>query len=92
MTDSERSAEIGAFIEDTYQQIRKVRRELRPDDKIADDLGIDSLHAIDMIAALEARFQIALFSDPRTGSVRTVGELTELVASLLDTRAQGKLA
>lgn len=72
------TAELLEFFEEHYRRGRGSRRSVRLDDRLYDDLGIDSLLASELLVALEDRFEVALLHDPRVWTVATVGELLEL--------------
>ena len=55
-------------------------REVRDDDRLVDDLGLDSLTLTTLAVELEDRFQIFL-NDEEAIRVRTVGELVRLVVA-----------
>lgn len=69
------------LLEEHYQRLKGVSRTLRPSDHIADDLGIDSLASIELLAGLEEELGILLIDDPRIAAIETVENLRELVAS-----------
>ena len=54
-------------------------REVHPDDRLVDDLGLDSLTLTSLAVELEDRYRVIL-SDEDTTRVRTVGELMRCVA------------
>ena len=64
-----------ALLEDLYEEIRGVRRDLRPDDRLGDDLGLDSLAAAELLTALEDELSLSLVDDERVASVRTVADV-----------------
>ena len=55
---------------------------LTPDAKLFDDLGLDSLDAVDMVANLQERTGISLRNDERVRNVRTLADVYALVAAL----------
>lgn len=57
-------------------------RPLRLDDDLIDDLQLDSLGLLTLVAGLENRFQFAI-PDEATSGVRTVGDLIERVSASL---------
>ena len=76
------SAEALAALEEAYAQIKRVSRELRPSDRIAAGLAIDSLAIVEILLVLEERFGIERMDDPRTAKVTSVGDLVELITVL----------
>jgi acyl carrier protein len=67
------------LMERLYRLMKSVTRTIRPDDRIVDDLGIDSLGAVDLIAQIEEHMSILLLDDPRLAGVETVEDLFNLV-------------
>jgi acyl carrier protein len=64
-----------------------VRRQLRPADRLVEDLHVDSLNAIEMMVQVEDVLGIGLIDDPRTASVSTVEHFVRLVDELAAERA-----
>jgi acyl carrier protein len=58
------------------------REQLAPDARLMDDLGADSLTLVEITMAIEDQFNLSI-PDERWERVRTVGELSETLAELL---------
>jgi len=56
--------------------------EINPDSKLADDLEIDSIKAIEIVVAIEKKYKISV-RDEDVPKITTVRETTELVTRLL---------
>jgi len=56
--------------------------ELRPEATLYDDLGLDSLDAVDMVVALEKAFAVKLANQEEVRSVRTLGDVVALIVRL----------
>ena len=56
--------------------------EINPNSKLADDLEIDSIKAIEIVVALEKKYKISV-RDEDVPKITTVHETTELVSRLL---------
>ncbi|MEA1867710.1 MAG: acyl carrier protein, partial [Thermodesulfobacteriota bacterium] len=52
---------------------------LQPDATLYEDLGLDSLDAVDMVVALEKAFGMKMTDEEAVRAVRTLGDLFELV-------------
>jgi len=61
-------------------------QEISPDAKLAEDLGMDSLDAVEFAIAAEREFDLAL-SDEQVAKLRTVADIMGLVARLHDEQA-----
>jgi acyl carrier protein len=56
--------------------------EIHPDSKLADDLEIDSIKAIEITVAIEKKFKISV-RDEDVPKIATVNQAVELVNNLL---------
>ncbi|MFZ5894858.1 MAG: acyl carrier protein [Myxococcota bacterium] len=70
--------------------IRRIRPDLRGNiessDRLRDDLGLDSLHAMELLSEVSEKY--ALDVDPETvQDVRTVGDVTAFLSRLLEESA-----
>lgn len=68
--------------------IRRIRPDLRGDiessDRLRDDLGLDSLHSMELLSEVSEKYQIDV--DPENvQEVRTVGDVTTFLSGLLQT-------
>jgi acyl carrier protein len=77
--DTNDYAQMLPVLEEVYTQVKKVRRELLPDDRIVQDLEVDSLATLEILLALEERFGVELVGDPRVVGVSTVADLIRLL-------------
>lgn len=76
------AAEVLAALEEVYAQVKRVNRELRPSDRIAADLEIDSLATLEILLQMEERFGVTLLENPRAARVETVADLVTLLNDL----------
>ena len=58
------------------------RGKLKPEMKIFDDLGLDSLDIVDLIVALQKKFNIRIRDDERVRQIRTLGDVHQFVLIL----------
>ena len=80
--------EIGARVQQVMVEEFELEADaLRPEATLYDDLGLDSLDAVDMVVALEKAFAVKLANQEEVRSVRTVGEVVSLIARLRDQMA-----
>jgi acyl carrier protein len=70
-----------ALLERLYEEVKGVRRDLRPDDMLGDDLQMDSLAAAELLSALGDELGLELENDERVGDLRTVGDVLALISS-----------
>ena len=57
--------------------------EVKPESLIADDLGADSLDAVELIMALEEQFNISI-DDVDADDVKTVEDVVKLIDGLIN--------
>lgn len=58
------------------------RQQLTDEATLYDDLGLDSLDAVDLVVALEKAFALKLQNEDDIRQVRTVGDLQRLILRL----------
>jgi|GraSoiStandDraft_4_1057263.scaffolds.fasta_scaffold922822_2 acyl carrier protein len=73
------------LLEHLYEEIRGVRRDLRPDDRLADDLALDSLAVAELMTALEEELGVSLIDDEHLPLARTVGDVLSRLEALQPT-------
>ncbi len=72
MTDQEIIDRANAALAEEFElDVEK----MRPEAVFKDDLGLDSLDAVDMVVVLEQTFGIKIGKDPAIASIRTVGDM-----------------
>ena len=76
MTDTEIIAKANAALAEEFEL--DVER-MRPEALFRDDLGLDSLDAVDMVVVLEQEFGIKIGKDPAIAAIRTVGDMHEYI-------------
>jgi acyl carrier protein len=75
--------------ESTYEVVRQALADqlnldpsaIAPESLISDDLGADSLDAVELILALEERYELSIEADDAE-SLRTVGDVVDLIDRL----------
>jgi acyl carrier protein len=67
------------------EQLGVEQAQLTPDARIEEDLGADSLTKVEIIMALDERFNISI-PDEVAEKVSTVGDLFEALGELLERR------
>ena len=56
--------------------------EIRPESKVIDDLGADSLDLVEMLTEMENEYDI-IITDERARELSTVGEIAEFLEELI---------
>lgn len=81
------SSEVITAIEEIYTEIKQITREIRPSDHFVNDLGVDSVATLQILVALETRFEVSLVDNPKAVRVTTVEDLIALLDAV---RGQGR--
>lgn len=76
--------------EDIYQRVNNIfveefeleRDQLVPEATLYDDLGLDSLDAVDMVVALEKEFGVKMKDEESIRAVRSLDDLYKLLLSI----------
>lgn len=75
-------AEILTQFETTYRELRGTQRSIRAEDRLVEDLAIDSLLAQELLFTLEDRLGLELLGNPQLTSVQTVNDVVEAIIAL----------
>ena len=57
--------------------------EIRPESKVIDDLGADSLDLVEMLTEMESEYDI-IITDEHARELTTVGEIAEFLEELIN--------
>ncbi len=71
-----------AVLDILVEQLGVQRAQLTPDARLGEDLGADSLEDVEIIMALEERFNLSI-PDEVSEKISTVGDIFETLAELL---------
>ncbi len=72
MTDQEIMKKADAALAEEFELDVET---MRPEALFREDLGLDSLDAVDMVVVLEQEFGIKIGKDPAIAAIRTVGDM-----------------
>ena len=72
MTDSELIAAVNEVFLDSFEIPPE---QIKPEAQIFVDLGLDSLDVVDLVAAIQKRFNVQVRDDERVRSIRTLQDL-----------------
>jgi acyl carrier protein len=56
--------------------------ELQAGRHVFDDLGLDSLDTVDLVVALQKKFDVRIRSDERVREIRTLGDIYEFIRAI----------
>lgn len=75
-------------LQSAYEQIGVGSLTLRREQRLVDELGLDSLQLMEVVSLLEQTFEVEIVGDRRLLEVATVGELIDLLCALTDRAAE----
>ena len=80
------ATQIRTDIETIIRRIRPdLRGEIREADRLRDDLGLDSLHSMELLSEISEQYRVEV--DPENlQDVRTVGDVASFLSALLEQR------
>lgn len=58
--------------------------QMKPTAHIRDDLGLDSLDVVDMVIVLENAFRFKIEDKSRLRDIRTLGDVTDFIESIVE--------
>lgn len=58
--------------------------EMKPDADLYEDLGLDSLDAVDMVIAFEKAFSIKIVKDTGVLTIKTLGQLQDFIIQKIE--------
>jgi acyl carrier protein len=75
--------EIITAVNDVLEEYFEIERErLLPEMNIFEDLELDSLDTVDLIVALQKKFEVRIRDDERIRHIRTLGDLYQFILTL----------
>ena len=64
--------------------------KIKPEAEIFADIGLDSLDVVDLVVAIQKRFNVQVRDDERVRSIRTMQNLYDYLASIQEEQAARK--
>ena len=75
--------EVRTVIDDVLEEYFEIERErLLPEANIFEDLELDSLDIVDLVVAMQKRFNVRIRDDERVRDIRTLGDIYQFVLTL----------
>ena len=75
--------EIAAMVNEILEEYFEIERErLLPEVNIYEDLELDSLDIVDLIVAMQKKFNVRIRDDERIKSIRTLEDISRFVLTL----------
>ena len=75
--------EAVTLVNDILEEYFEIEREmLRPEANIFEDLELDSLDIVDLVVAMQKRFNVRIRDDERIRHIRTLGDIHRFVLTL----------
>jgi acyl carrier protein len=75
--------EVRTVIDEVLEEYFEIERErLLPEANIFEDLELDSLDIVDLVVAMQKRFNVRIRDDERVRDIRTLGDIYQFVLTL----------
>jgi acyl carrier protein len=74
---------IVSFINEVVKKNGYLDREVTKDDKLKEDIGLDSLGILTIIDEIEEKFEVSLEPEELQKNPETVGDLASIIAAKL---------
>jgi acyl carrier protein len=75
--------EVRTVIDDVLEEYFEIERErLLPEANLFEDLELDSLDIVDLVVAMQKRFNVRIRDDERVRDIRTLGDIYQFVLTL----------
>ena len=75
--------EIRTAVDDVLEDYFEIERErLLPEAHIFEDLELDSLDIVDLVVAMQKKFNVRIRDDERVRDIRTLGDIYQFVITL----------
>lgn len=58
------------------------KNQLKPEANIFNDLGLDSLDVVDLVVALQKKFNVTIRDDERVRTIRTLGDIYAFIQAI----------
>ena len=75
--------EVRTVIDEVLEEYFEIERErLLPEANIFEDLELDSLDIVDLVVAMQKKFNVRIRDDKRVRDIRTLGDIYQFVLTL----------
>jgi acyl carrier protein len=75
--------EVVTLVDDILEEYFEIERErLLPEANIFEDLELDSLDIVDLVVAMQKKFNVRIRDDERVRDIRTLGDIYQFVLAL----------
>ena len=75
--------EVRTVIDEVLEEYFEIERErLLPEANIFEDLELDSLDIVDLVVAMQKKFNVRIRDDERVRDIRTLGDIYQFVLTL----------
>lgn len=76
-------AQIKSDVETIIKRIRPDVKEVKDSDRLRDDLGLDSLHSMELLSSVTEKYEVDVDVE-QLQEVKTVGDVVAFLAKVLD--------
>lgn len=75
--------QIKSDVETIIKRIRPDVKEVKDSDRLRDDLGLDSLHSMELLSSVTEKYEVDVDVE-QLQEVKTVGDVVAFLAKVLD--------
>ncbi len=75
--------QITKMVNEVFEESFEIVPErLKPETKVFEELGLDSLDVVDLVVALQKKFKVQIRDDERVRQIRTLGDIYQFILTL----------
>lgn len=75
--------DVIGMVNSVFEESFEIEKDmLKPEMNIFEDLGLDSLDIVDLVVALQQKFDVRIRDDERVRDIRTLGDLHKFIGEL----------
>jgi acyl carrier protein len=75
--------QISKMVNEVFEEAFEIAPEqLKPEVKVFEELGLDSLDIVDLVVALQKKFKVQIREDERVRQIRTLGDIYQFILTI----------
>ena len=76
-------SQIIAMVNEVFEESFEIeKKKLQPQMHVFNDLGLDSLDIVDLVVALQKKFDVRIRDDERIRTIQTLGDIYQFITTL----------
>ena len=74
---------IVSLVNEVFEESFEIERaKLNPESNVFNDLGLDSLDVVDLVVALQKKFDVRIRGDERVRNIRTLDDIYRFISQV----------